>query len=47
MTTIKIHNVETGEVIERDMNAEELAQWETDKAKAIAAAKSQLAEPEL
>jgi len=29
MTTIKIHNVETGEVIERDMNAEELAQWES------------------
>jgi hypothetical protein len=32
MTTIKIHNVETGEVIEREMNAQELAQWETDKA---------------
>jgi len=24
---IKIHNVETGEEIEREMNAEELAQW--------------------
>lgn len=34
MTTIKIHNVETGEVIEREMNADELAQWEADKAKA-------------
>jgi hypothetical protein len=32
MTTIKIHNVETGEVIEREMNVQELAQWETDKA---------------
>jgi len=32
MTTIKIHNVETGEVIEREMNAEELAQYEADKA---------------
>jgi hypothetical protein len=31
MTTIKIHNVETGEVIEREMNAAELTQWETDK----------------
>lgn len=37
MTTIKIHNVETGEVIEREMNAEELAQWELDKAQAEAA----------
>jgi mevalonate kinase len=31
MTTIKIHNVETGEVIEREMNAEELAQRQADK----------------
>ena len=31
---IKIHNVETGEVIEREMNAEELAQWEKDQARA-------------
>jgi hypothetical protein len=31
MTTIKIHNVETGEVIEREMNAQELSQWEADK----------------
>lgn len=27
---IKIHNVETGEIIERNMNAEELAQLEID-----------------
>ena len=33
---IKIHNVETGEVIEREMNAEELAQWEKDQASAQA-----------
>jgi hypothetical protein len=33
---ITIHNVETGEVIERPMNAEELAQWEADKANAEA-----------
>jgi hypothetical protein len=32
MTTIKFVNVETGEEIERAMNAEELAQWEADKA---------------
>jgi uncharacterized protein YwgA len=31
---IKIHNVSTGEVIEREMNAEELAQQEIDKAQA-------------
>ena len=42
MTTIKIHNVETGEVIEREMTPEELTQWEIDKAKAIAAAEARL-----
>lgn len=36
MPLIKIHNAETGEVIEREMNAEELAQWELDKAAADA-----------
>jgi hypothetical protein len=38
MTTsmIKIHNVETGEIIEREMNAEELAQQVKDKAQAKA-----------
>lgn len=40
MTQIKIHNIETGEVIEREMNAEELAQWEADKAKAQAEAQA-------
>lgn len=34
MSTIKIHNAETGEIIERDMTADELAQWEADKAEA-------------
>lgn len=29
---IKIHNIETGEIIERDMNPDELAQLEIDKA---------------
>jgi len=38
MTTIKIHNVETGEVIEREMNAEELSQLEATRAKAQAEA---------
>ena len=32
-STVKIVNAETGEEIIRDMNAEELAQWEIDKAK--------------
>jgi hypothetical protein len=31
--TIKIHNVETGEVIEREMNAKELAQLKQIKLK--------------
>ena len=31
MTTIKIHNVETGQVITRDANAAELAQLAADK----------------
>jgi hypothetical protein len=31
--TVKIHNVETGEIIEREMNASELAQWEIDQEK--------------
>ncbi len=30
---IKIHNVETGEIVEREMNAEELAQLEADNTK--------------
>lgn len=30
--TIKIHNVETDEVIEREMDAKELAKWEADQA---------------
>lgn len=40
MPTIKIHNVTTDEIIEREMNAEELAQWEADKAKAEAEAQA-------
>ena len=32
MTTIKIHNATTNEIIEREMNAKELNQWEADKA---------------
>lgn len=31
--TIKIHNLETDEIIEREMNAEEMKQAEADKAK--------------
>ena len=40
MATIKIHNAETGEVIERDMTADELAQWEADKAASEAKAQA-------
>jgi hypothetical protein len=40
MPTIKIHNVEIDEVIEREMNAEELAQWEAEKAMATAEAEA-------
>jgi len=36
MTTIVIHNTETGEIIERDMTAKELAQHEKDLANAKA-----------
>lgn len=31
---IKIHNVETGEIIEREMNEAEFAEWENQQAKA-------------
>ena len=41
MTTIKIHNVETNEVIEREMNAEELAQLEANKTIADAQAQAE------
>ncbi len=34
MTLIKIVDATTGEEIEREMNAEELAQWEANKANA-------------
>ena len=37
---VKIHNVETGEEIIRDANADELAQIEADKAIAQAAAEA-------
>ena len=35
------HNVETGEIMEREMNAEELAQWEADKAEQAATAQAE------
>ena len=30
--TIRIHDLATNEIIDREMNAEELAQWEADQA---------------
>lgn len=41
MPTIKIHNVETGEVVEREMTPDELAQWEADKAESEAKKQAQ------
>ena len=41
MATIKIHNATTGQVIERDMTADELAQWEADKADSVAKAQAE------
>ena len=35
-----IHNVETGEIVEREMTDDELAQWELDKAAALAEKKA-------
>lgn len=29
--TIREHNLETGEIIDREMNTAELAQWKTDR----------------
>jgi len=42
--TIMFHNTETNEIVEREMNAEELAQWEADVA--YYAAKAELAKAE-
>ena len=37
MRIVKIHNIETGEIVEREMNPEELAQYEIDETKRLAA----------
>lgn len=42
MATIKIHNVETNEVIEREMTDSELAVLEADRAQAQALAQAKL-----
>jgi hypothetical protein len=39
--TIRIHNIETGEIVDREMNAEELAQWEADQAEHAAKASAE------
>jgi hypothetical protein len=43
MANIIINNVSTGKIVEREMNAEELAQWQADQAEAeaIATAKAE------
>lgn len=38
---IVIHNIATNEIIEREMNAEELAEWEIDKAQSEAKAQAE------
>ena len=40
---IKIHNVETGEIIEREMNDAEFADWENQQAKAAQEAEAKAA----
>jgi len=37
---VRIHNVETDEIIDREMNDAEFAQYEADKATSIAAAEA-------
>ena len=37
---VRIHNIETDEVIDREMNDAEFAQYEADKATSIAAAEA-------
>jgi hypothetical protein len=39
--TVRIHNTETDEVIEREMTADELAQFEADKAESLAMKEAQ------
>lgn len=34
------HNIKTGEIIKREMNAEQLIEWEANRAKAEAEAKA-------
>jgi hypothetical protein len=46
MTTIKIHNIATGEEIEREMNAQELAQLEADQADSLARKEAEAAKAE-
>jgi predicted metal-dependent HD superfamily phosphohydrolase len=41
MPKIVIHNVETNEVIEREMNEQELAVWEADNASIAAKRKNE------
>jgi hypothetical protein len=41
--TVREHNLETGEVIDREMTAEELDKWKADKAALEAAAEAGIA----
>jgi hypothetical protein len=37
---VRIHNIETNEIIDREMNDEEFAQWELDQSVLVAAAEA-------
>ena len=43
MTIVKIHNVETGEIIEREMTTTEIKEREADKAQAQTEAEAEAA----
>ncbi len=37
---VRIHNIETNEIIDREMNDEEFAQWELDQSVLVSAAEA-------
>ena len=43
---VRIHNIETDEIIDREMNDAELAQYEADQAAAVAQAEADAAKAE-
>jgi len=39
---VRMHNTETGEIVDREMNDAEFAQWQIDKAQAEAQAQAEI-----